>query len=95
LENDNLKYQAVSTLTVQPSDSIMDCGWWLFNQYYALTKSADYDNFATQAAWGPSIENVHSLVHASIGGTWGHMSQLSYSGFDPILYISLPFRCLI
>ena len=26
LENDNLKYQAVSTLTAQPSDSIMDCG---------------------------------------------------------------------
>jgi tyrosinase len=87
LENDNLRDQVVSLLCQSTTDFRLT-----FIQYYALTKSSDYDEFATQAVWGPSIENVHSLVHLSIGGTWGHMSQLSYSGFDPILYFSLSLR---
>jgi tyrosinase len=54
-------------------------------QYYALTKSSTYNVFATQALPGPSIEAVHGQVHVDIGGQWGHMSELSYAAFDPIL----------
>lgn len=54
-------------------------------QYYAMTKSTTYNNFATQSLWGPSIEGIHGSVHVDIGGAFGHMSELSYAAFDPIL----------
>jgi tyrosinase len=89
LENANLKNQVVSSHASWPPKCIYNCDCSNDNKYYALTKSADYDEFATGAVWGPSIENVHSVVHLAIGGAWGHMSQLSYSAFDPILYFYL------
>ncbi|KAG0650056.1 Polyphenol oxidase 1 [Hyphodiscus hymeniophilus] len=58
-----------------------------YSTYYALTKAASYNNFATQSNWGPSIESVHGNVHVAVGGNYGHMTQLSYAGFDPIFYL--------
>jgi tyrosinase len=55
-------------------------------QWNALVKSTLFDNFATTATPGPSIEEPHNEVHSDVGG-WGHMAFLSYSAFDPILYI--------
>lgn len=92
LENAKLKDQVVSgSSSSHRSIRIYRLTKLLPIKYYALTKSADYDAFATEVVWGPSIESVHSVVHLSIGGAWGHMAQLSYAGFDPILYLP----CLI
>lgn len=32
-----------------------------------------------------SIEDLHGNIHSCVGGPMGHMSQLQYSAFDPIL----------
>lgn len=48
-------------------------------------KSKSFNNFATMASSGSSIESPHGDVHVLVGGEYGHMSFLSYSGFDPIL----------
>jgi tyrosinase len=42
---------------------------------------------ATQISPGPSFENPHGAVHVAIGGQYGHMSQLSYSAFDPMFWL--------
>lgn len=42
---------------------------------------------ATQVSPGPSFENPHGAVHVAIGGPYGHMSQLSYSAFDPMFWL--------
>ncbi|KAI9650419.1 hypothetical protein NHQ30_000433 [Ciborinia camelliae] len=51
----------------------------------AIMKSNTFDNFATMASAGSSIESPHGAVHVLVGGQYGHMSFLSYAGFDPIL----------
>jgi tyrosinase len=50
-------------------------------------KSPSFNNFVTMASEGPSIESPHGTVHVDVGGAYGHMSMLSYSAFDPILYV--------
>ncbi|KAM0186665.1 hypothetical protein ACHAPC_004449 [Botrytis cinerea] len=39
------------------------------------------------AVSGASIESPHGAVHVLVGGSYGHMSFLSYSGFDPIFWL--------
>ncbi|TGZ77648.1 Di-copper centre-containing protein, partial [Ascodesmis nigricans] len=34
-----------------------------------------------------SIESIHDEVHNAVGGQYGHMSYLEYSGFDPIFWL--------
>jgi tyrosinase len=53
--------------------------------YLALTKAANYDDFSSTSRSGPSLESIHDTIHVNIGGTWGHMSMLSYAAFDPVL----------
>ncbi|PQE12584.1 hypothetical protein CJF30_00002479 [Rutstroemia sp. NJR-2017a BBW] len=53
-----------------------------------LMKSKNFNNFVTMASEGPSIESPHGTVHVCVGGAYGHMSMLSYSAFDPILYVN-------
>ncbi|KAM3081653.1 hypothetical protein ACMFMG_005105 [Clarireedia jacksonii] len=55
--------------------------------YSVFTKSTSYYNMATQISPGPSFENPHGAVHVAIGGQYGHMSQLSYSAFDPMFWL--------
>jgi tyrosinase len=55
---------------------------------YQLFSITDYPTFATQAVSGSSLESVHGAVHVYVGGRSGHMTYLSYSAFDPILYVS-------
>lgn len=50
-------------------------------------KSTNYNNFGTMASAGSSVESPHGTVHVYVGGAYGHMSWLSYSAFDPILYV--------
>ncbi|APA06690.1 hypothetical protein sscle_02g014600 [Sclerotinia sclerotiorum 1980 UF-70] len=53
----------------------------------AVMKSKNFNNFATMASSGSSIESPHGAVHVLVGGAYGHMSFLSYSGFDPIFWL--------
>ncbi|KAH8808502.1 hypothetical protein F5884DRAFT_373546 [Xylogone sp. PMI_703] len=55
--------------------------------YDALVKSTTFNTFATVTYGSNAIEGVHGSVHVDIGGTYGHMSQLSYSAFDPIFWL--------
>jgi hypothetical protein len=41
--------------------------------------------FCTYASRGPSLEAIHNNIHNDIGGTNGHMAQLTYAAYDPIL----------
>ncbi|KAK6613990.1 tyrosinase 2 [Botrytis cinerea] len=53
----------------------------------AIMKSSNFNSFATMAVSGASIESPHGAVHVLVGGSYGHMSFLSYSGFDPIFWL--------
>ncbi|KAG9233879.1 hypothetical protein BJ875DRAFT_425088 [Amylocarpus encephaloides] len=53
----------------------------------SLVKSKLYNSFSTSNSPGPSIENVHNDVHGIVGGQYGHMTYLEYSGFDPIFWL--------
>ncbi|KAF7938112.1 hypothetical protein BELL_0027g00260 [Botrytis elliptica] len=53
----------------------------------AIMKSSNFNSFATMAVSGASIESPHGAVHVLVGGAYGHMSFLSYSGFDPIFWL--------
>ncbi|KAM3066915.1 hypothetical protein ACMFMF_009966 [Clarireedia jacksonii] len=53
----------------------------------AVMKSTSFNNFATMASAGSSIESPHGTVHVYVGGAYGHMSMLSYSAFDPIFWL--------
>ncbi|QSZ35560.1 hypothetical protein DSL72_008430 [Monilinia vaccinii-corymbosi] len=53
----------------------------------AIMKSKTFNNFATMASSGSSIESPHGTVHVLVGGAYGHMSYLSYSAFDPIFWL--------
>ncbi|KAA8576834.1 hypothetical protein EYC84_006881 [Monilinia fructicola] len=53
----------------------------------AVMKSKTFNNFATMASSGSSIESPHGTVHVLVGGEYGHMSFLSYSAFDPIFWL--------
>jgi tyrosinase len=53
-------------------------------------KPENFNDFVTMASEGPSIESPHGTVHVCVGGAYGHMSMLSYSAFDPILYVITP-----
>ncbi|KAJ8068065.1 hypothetical protein OCU04_003639 [Sclerotinia nivalis] len=55
--------------------------------YSMFSKSTAFYNIATQVSTSPSLENPHGAVHVAIGGPYGHMSQLSYSAFDPIFWL--------
>ncbi|TAQ87719.1 hypothetical protein B7494_g3943 [Chlorociboria aeruginascens] len=61
--------------------TLMEQVWDVF------AKSPDYYNMATQISPGPSFEQPHGAVHSAIGGQYGHMSQLSFAGFDPIFWL--------
>jgi tyrosinase len=54
-------------------------------QYNLFTHTPVYENFSTQSISGTSLEAVHGTVHVYVGGNYGHMTQLSYAAFDPIL----------
>ncbi|PQE14942.1 hypothetical protein CJF32_00002481 [Rutstroemia sp. NJR-2017a WRK4] len=75
--------------TSQPSTVNQNLGaGGLMNMVYSVfTKSKQYYNMATQISPGPSFESPHGSVHVAIGGQYGHMSQLSYSAFDPIFWL--------
>ncbi|ESZ89927.1 hypothetical protein SBOR_9689 [Sclerotinia borealis F-4128] len=60
----------------------------LMNMIFSVfSKSTVYNNMATQVSPGPSLENPHGAVHDAVGGSHGHMSQLSYAGFDPVFWL--------
>jgi len=55
------------------------------SQYYTLSKDTRFDTFCTGFTPGPSLEDIHNSIHGIVGGANGHMSQLTYAAFDPIL----------
>jgi len=57
----------------------------LRRQYSLLTKAPNFNSFTTSSTAGLSVEVLHNIVHADIGGQWGHMSQVGYSAYDPVL----------
>lgn len=59
--------------------------------YQILTQTTVYGEMANNGYPGDitgagSFENPHGTVHNAIGGTYGHMSSLDYSAFDPIFW---------
>ncbi|CAG8976243.1 hypothetical protein HYALB_00009418 [Hymenoscyphus albidus] len=58
----------------------------------ALVKNTQYNEFATSAAGGTSIEWVHNEIHLTIAGAFGTMGPTEYSAFDPIFWV---FHCNI
>jgi len=54
-------------------------------KYSLLMKAPNFNSFTTSSIEGSSIEVLHNIIHAIIGGQWGHMGQLSYSAYDPVL----------
>ncbi|QSZ30034.1 hypothetical protein DSL72_004552 [Monilinia vaccinii-corymbosi] len=75
--------------TSQPdvADEHLDSEGLMSSIYSMFAKSKAYYNMATQVSPGPSLENPHGAVHVDVGGSHGHMSQLSYAGFDPIFWL--------
>lgn len=66
---------------VLSADNLMQRTW------YSLVKSTTFNNFATTSTWGPAMEGVHGSIHVDVGGKYGHMTELSYSAFDPIFFL--------
>jgi tyrosinase len=54
--------------------------------YTIFTRATAYNNMATQSSSGPSFEGPHGWLHVTVGGN-GHMTDVGYSGFDPIFYL--------
>jgi tyrosinase len=60
--------------------------------YQVLTKTKVYGEMANngypgQITGAGSLENPHGTVHNLIGGSYGHMTYLDYSAFDPIFWL--------
>jgi len=55
--------------------------------FQTFSISADYDSFSNQGDGDYSIESPHGTVHVVLGGNNGHMSYVTYAGFDPIFYL--------
>lgn len=53
----------------------------------SLIKAKDFNAFGSTATPGISIENIHNSLHGSVGAKYGHMSYLSYAGYDPIFWL--------
>jgi len=49
--------------------------------YDAITSNGDWDDFSG------AIENVHNGVHTTVGGQYGHMTEVPVSAFDPIFWL--------
>ncbi|KAF2495650.1 Di-copper centre-containing protein [Lophium mytilinum] len=52
--------------------------------HHILTLETNFSNVSSSSYDGDSLESVHDIVHMTIGGEGGHMSNVPYSSFDPI-----------
>ncbi|KAF2807767.1 Di-copper centre-containing protein [Mytilinidion resinicola] len=52
--------------------------------HHILTLETNFSNVSSSSYDGDSLESVHDIVHMTIGGDGGHMSNVPYSSFDPI-----------
>ncbi|KAK2758458.1 hypothetical protein FQN53_008206 [Emmonsiellopsis sp. PD_33] len=62
------------------------------NTYQLLSGESNYTVFSTDALQDRggsynNLENIHGLIHNSIGGQRGHMTYTPWSSYDPIFWL--------
>ncbi|PGH28693.1 hypothetical protein GX50_08562 [[Emmonsia] crescens] len=62
------------------------------NTYQLLASETNYTVFSTDSIKGQggsnnNLENLHGLIHGSVGGHEGHMTYTPWSSYDPIFWL--------
>lgn len=66
------------------------CADIYYEKYDVFTQAQSFEEMTTSSNSGPSFEDPHNSVHNEVAcfgvnNRYGHMSQLAWSAFDPIL----------
>ncbi|EER44664.1 polyphenoloxidase [Histoplasma capsulatum var. duboisii H88] len=62
------------------------------NTYQLIAGEANYTVFSTDSlpdrgASYNNLENIHGLIHVSVGGNAGHMTYTPWSAYDPVFWL--------
>ncbi|KAI1959289.1 hypothetical protein LOZ58_004560 [Ophidiomyces ophidiicola] len=65
---------------------------WRQSTYALLTSETNYTIFSTNVVPGRgndynNVESSHGQVHVAVGGSYGHMSYVPWSSFDPVFWL--------
>lgn len=53
--------------------------------YTDFTTFSNHELINSDPGYQASLEDIHDGIHELVGETGGHMSELDYSAFDPVV----------
>jgi tyrosinase len=53
--------------------------------YTDFTTFSNHELINEDPGYQASLEDIHNGIHGSVGGPGGHMAELDYSAFDPVV----------
>ncbi|TVY85032.1 Polyphenol oxidase [Lachnellula suecica] len=78
---------SMQTFRSDNANAALAAGNLMDRTWLALTKSKSWNDIATTATSGTSIEGIHNDIHGYVGGTSSYMTFLDWSAFDPIFWL--------